>query len=155
MDNLPSDLRFDGEAFVIAGWKGGNRNEFDFGWANFLDFDAPEAGDRLEEAAYSRNEEIRQRFGVEISYDGCWNWNDTFEGRMEVIRICRLSGQSRYDRITYDPFGYEALIIDELVANVADMPYINLSKNYYNLGEYLEKDAGRMGCLRFYPHRYT
>ena len=132
--DLPADLRFDGEEFTIATWNGGNyMDHYDYGWCNFLDCDEPEAGMLLQEAAYNRNEEIRNTLGVEItSVEDIWNWNGTSEGLMAVIGICSLGGQSTFDLIMYEQYGYESLIIDELLMDVAAMPYIDLEKGYYN-----------------------
>ena len=129
---LPDDLTFTGEEFSIATWNGGNANDQD-GWANYLDFDEPDAGNLLQEAAYTRNEWIRDRLGVEITVvEDLWNWNGTSEGLMAVIGICSLSGKSTIDLIIYQQYGYEALIIDELIADVAAMPHIDLDKAWYN-----------------------
>jgi hypothetical protein len=107
-------------------------DHYDFGWCNFLDCDEPEAGMLLQEAAYNRNEEIRSLLGVEITSEEVWQWNGTSEGLMAVIGICSLGGQSNFDLVMYEQYGYEALIIDELLMDVAAMPYIDLEKGYYN-----------------------
>ena len=131
---LPEGLRFEGEEFNIATWNGGNyMDHYDYGWCNFLDCDDPEPGMLLQEAAYSRNEEIRNLLGVEITAtEDIWNWNATSEGIMAIIDICSLSGTSSFDLIMYEQYGYEFLIIDELLMDVAAMPYIDLDKGYYN-----------------------
>ncbi len=54
-DDLPTNLRFDGEVFTFATYDGGN---IGWGWACFFDVDEPEAGNILEEASYARNQEV-------------------------------------------------------------------------------------------------
>ncbi len=128
--DLPADLRFDGEEFNIATYEGGNIGQ---GWACFFDVDEPEAGNILEEAAYTRNQEVENRLGVTINCHELWQWDGTSHGLMFAIEQCGLSGKDNYQTFFMESFiTYEPFIIDELVADVAAMPYIDLDKPYYN-----------------------
>ena len=95
LDDATLKALYDGGEFVVAGWNG-----FNFGCV--LDYDEPEAGNILQEAAYARNEEIRQRFGVEVSaLEDLWNWNATSEGIMKIIELCSLADNVSIDMILY------------------------------------------------------
>ncbi len=129
-DDLPADLKFEGEEFLIGTYHGGNISQ---GWACYFDCDEPEAGNILEEAAYDRNEEIRNRLGVEISVTEDWLWDGTGNGIVYVMGTLSVAGQGLYDNVFMESFhSYDAFIIDELVKDVAAMPYIDLDKGYYN-----------------------
>jgi hypothetical protein len=131
--DLPDELDFDGEYFLIATWNGGNyMDHYDFGWCNFLDCDEPEAGMLLQEAAYQRNLELKNELNVEIAVEERWNWASGGGGIGTVVGLCSLAGTNTFDLIMFEEYGYEALIIDELLKDVAAMPYIDLDKGYYN-----------------------
>ncbi len=129
-DDLPTDLRFDGEEFIFGTYQGGNVG---YGWSSFFDCDEPEAGNLLEEATYTRNEELRDRLGVEITCYEDWLWDGTGHGIVYVMGQLSLAGNCHYDAFQCESFNtYEGFIIDELIADVAALPYIDLSKGYYN-----------------------
>jgi len=129
-DDLPADLRFEGEEFTFATYEGGNIGE---GWACFFDVDEPEAGNILEEAAYNRNVEVEERLGVTINCEMPWLWDGTGNGIVFVHGTCGLAGKDIYQTFFLESFhSYEVFIIDELIEDIAAMPYIDLDKPYYN-----------------------
>ncbi len=125
--DLPADLKFTGEELILATYEGGNIGQ---GWANFLDVDEPEAGNLIEEAAYARNLEVEQLLGITITCNSDWIWQS---GLQMALDVCSQSGNSIYDVMFLESiFSYETLIIDELIADIAQMPYMDLDKSYYN-----------------------
>ncbi len=129
-DDLPADLRFNGEKFTIATYEGGNVGK---GWACFFDVDEPEEGNALQKAAYDRNKEVEERLGVTISCEEPWVWDGTGEGLMYVYQACSLVNKELYQSYFMESLNsYEVLIADEMILNVAEMPYMDLNKPYYN-----------------------
>ncbi|MBQ4064632.1 MAG: hypothetical protein IJD10_00880 [Clostridia bacterium] len=129
-DDLPADLKFDGKEFVIATYEGGNIGQ---GWACFFDCDEPEAGNILEEASYNRNVEVESRLDATITCEELWPWDGTSNGLVFAYTACGLAGKDTYQMFFMESFvGYEAFIIDELLTDVASLPYMDLNKEYYN-----------------------
>ncbi len=126
--SLPADLKFAGEELILATYSGGNVGH---GWANYLDIDAPEAGNSIQEAAYNRNQEVERMLGITITCNSSdWVW---LNGLTIALDVCTRSGNSIYDIMYLESiFSYEQLIIDELLMDVAKMPYVDLNKSYYN-----------------------
>jgi len=125
--DLPADLRFDGKEFFIGCERDGNVSQY---WANYFDVDEPEPANMVQEAAYSRNLEIEEQLGITITAMTDWSWG---EGLNKALDVCSRAGKALYDMMALEPiFSYEALIIDELVMDVTAMPYMDLSKSYYN-----------------------
>jgi hypothetical protein len=125
--DLPADLKFDGKELIIGTYEGGNIGQ---GWANFFDVDEPEPGNLIEEAAYNRNLEVEQLLGITITCKSDWIWQS---GLGVALDATTQSGVCVYDVMFLESiYSYESLIIDELIKDIAQMPYMDLSKPYYN-----------------------
>jgi len=129
-DALPADLKFGGKEFLIETYEDGNIGQ---GWTCYFDVDEPEAGNILEEAAYNRNVEVETRLDVEITCQENWKWDGTGNGQVYVYTSCGLAGKNLTHMYFMESFvSYEAFIIDELLTDVAALPYVDLNKEYYN-----------------------
>jgi hypothetical protein len=125
--DLPSGLRFDGETLILATYEGGNVGP---NWSGYLDVDEPTPGNLIEEAAYARNEEVENLLGITVTCQSDWMW---LNGLTVALDVCTRSGTSIYDVMFLESiFSYESLIIDELIKDVETIPYMDLSKSYYN-----------------------
>ena len=128
--DLPSDLKFEGMEFVIGTYAGGNISD---DWAFYLDCDEPEAGNLLEEAVYTRNAQIYDILGVEVTCQEDWQWTGVKDGLNVAMSVCAISGKETYHSMFIESYiTYDSLIIDELLYDVATLPYVDLSKSYYN-----------------------
>ncbi len=144
-DDLPADLRFDGEEFMFCTYEGGNVGQ---GWACFFDVDEPEGGNILEEASYNRNVEVEERLGVKVSCTELWPWDGTSNGLVKVVSLCSMAGKNQYDTFFIEDRQYEVFVIDELVMDVRSMPHMDLSKPYYAQEAHEAYDIG--GHLYFF-----
>jgi ABC-type glycerol-3-phosphate transport system substrate-binding protein len=125
--DLPADLKFDGKELILGTYVDGNISQ---GWAHFLDVDEPWSGNLVEEAAYARNFEVEQLLGITITCIEDWGWQ---QGLNIALEVCTQAGVARYDVMFLESiFSYESLIIDELLVDVERMPYMDLTKDYYN-----------------------
>jgi len=128
--DLPADLKFEGMEFILGTYTGGNISD---DWAFYLDCDEPEAGNLLEEAIFSRNSQIFEILGVEVTCKEDWNWTGASEGLNVAMSVCSIAGKEMYHGMFLEsPITYDSLIIDELVYDIPTLPYVNLSKSYYN-----------------------
>ena len=74
-DDLPEDLKFDGEEITLLVWDDVEHEEFEVAYENL-------SGDIVEQSLYDRNSKVEERLGVTLSFiridgnsDNTKNWN--------------------------------------------------------------------------------
>ncbi|MBE6612089.1 MAG: hypothetical protein E7632_06320 [Ruminococcaceae bacterium] len=127
IDDLPSDLRFDGKTFDILCYLGGNlaettgRNYFN------LVVDT-ENGDVMNDAGYRVTREVEDRLGVDLV---CAE-STTEVNVVQTVTEAYLADDCEYEMIM--PFTLDnmtPLLSQNMLYNIADLKYIDLDKDYY------------------------
>lgn len=127
LDDLPDDLRFDGETFDIFTYQGGNlaattgRNYYNLAVHE-------ENGDVLNDAGYRTTREVEDRFGITLT---CSESNDTAIA-IPTLKKLLLAGDSTYELAM--PFTLEnfmPLLSENLLYDVSSLKYVDLSREYY------------------------
>ena len=120
-DNVPTDLRFDGEEVVFF-----VRDSGDF--ATEMDVEKT-INDTVTDAIFYRNATVEDRLGVEINQIAqTWeslSWNGT-------LRNSVLTKSGDYDAAAIYASQSSALALEGIYYNVLDLPHIDLSKPWWN-----------------------
>ncbi|MBO5306098.1 MAG: hypothetical protein J6B12_04980 [Clostridia bacterium] len=118
-DNVPTDLRFDGEEMVFFVRDGDFANEMDV---------EKTINDTLTDAVFYRNSTVEERLGVEIrQIEQTWGntWNPT-------LRNAVLTKSGDYDAAAIYASQSSALATEGIYYNVLDLPYMEFSKPWWN-----------------------
>ena len=127
LDELPADLRYDGETFDIFTYMGGNlaattgRNYYNLAVHE-------ENGDVLNDAGYRTTREVEDRFGNTLT---CTESKDT-GAAVQDLRKLLMAGDSTYELAM--PFTLEnfmPLLSESLLYDIADLKYVDLTREYY------------------------
>lgn len=120
-DNVPTDLRFDGEEVVFF-----VRDSGDF--ATEMDVEKT-INDTVTDAIFYRNATVEDRLGVEINQIAqTWessSWNGT-------LRNSVLTKSGDYDAAAIYASQSSALATEGIYYNVLDLPHMDLSKPWWN-----------------------
>ena len=132
-DDLP-ELDFDGKTFRMLSYRGANTFEGN-GWVLYLDIDEPTEGELLEQAAFERNADLKDRFKVEFELEAdVFNWNNEHEDIAYFRNVIGASGDDMYDIAILQSSGVETLLIEEYLYDLNDLSYIDWDKPYYVQG---------------------
>ncbi|MBQ8509456.1 MAG: hypothetical protein IJ493_06050 [Clostridia bacterium] len=127
-DDLPDDLRFDGETFDIFGYKGSNLYETLGKNYYYLAVDE-ENGDVVNDAAYKRTKEVEERFGINVvMYESDDEYGTSYNVQQAVLADDKL-----YDLVF--PFVTEdltGLLTENIMYDINQLEYVDLTKDYYN-----------------------
>ena len=116
---LPDDIRYDGYEFRVL-----TKGLTNVHWKSF-DIAATEInGEPLNDAVYSRNLSISEKYGVTV-VDIPGNYND-LQGQ---ARKAIAAGDDMYDMLCFQP---TSLIADGYLVNLFEIPYLNLEQPYYD-----------------------
>lgn len=122
-DSLPDDLDYEGYVFTVLTFKGGNTGE----WAQYIDIDT-QNGDILNDAAFNRNIQVEDRLNVQIKVTESGNTDNCSAQFGKTV----LSGDSSFDIGTFfGPENISSLVLENMVYNWLDMPYVDLEADYY------------------------
>ncbi|MBO4413111.1 MAG: hypothetical protein J5830_00235 [Clostridia bacterium] len=126
---LSDKSKFEGKEFLIATYLDGNVSN---GWACYFDVDEPEEGDKMQEGSHRRNLEIEETFGVKITCDELWHWWGGKEGYFYLVNLME-AGDSIYNLFFLESYiPHSDLVIEGLLYDMGQLPYIDLSADYYN-----------------------
>ena len=129
--NVEVSDKYEGKEFKIATYLDGNLSN---GWACYFDIDEPEEGDKMQAASQTRNLEIESKFKVTITCDELWHWWGGKEGYFYMSQL-NQNGDMIYDLFFLESYiASSDLIIDELLYDMSQLPYVNLEADYYNHG---------------------
>lgn len=124
-DDIPDDLRFDGETVTIF-----TRDDTE-AWLYEMDVDTI-MNDTLYDAIYYRNMTVEEQLGVTIttihqkgSNNNASAWNDTY-------RIAVNNKTGDFDAAAMYMSQGSVLAVEGLFYNVVDFPYISLDKPWWN-----------------------
>ncbi len=130
-DALPAELDFGGKEFRVATYNGGNLTNAD-GWFNYIDVEETN-GDILNDAAYERNAEVEERLNVNIACYEIAEWGQVLNTMQKSV----TAGDDAYDiAIEASHASYLNLISSNMLYDVNDLQYMDLSKPYYTKSSY-------------------
>lgn len=122
-DDLPADLKFEGETFTILA-----RNQKGF---NYEFYSAEQTGDIVGDAVYARNRRIEDRLGVTIELlerAGGWGDRDQYSA---FITNAAMTNSNEFDVVaTYAYFATTAALL-ECYYNLYDLPNVNFEKPWW------------------------
>ncbi len=122
-DSLPDDLDYGGYEFTVLTFKGGNTAE----WPQYIDIDT-QNGDLLNDAAFNRNVTVEDRLNIQIKVMESNNTNDCSVMFGKIV----LSGDNSFDIGTFfGPENISSLVLENMVYNWLNMPYVDLEADYY------------------------
>lgn len=94
------------------------------------EFRTEDTGDVIDEAVYSRNLKIEERFSCALDYvsiNGIWSYVEQYRS---AIRSSVMSGDS-YDIVTGQSNIVQPLNFEGMFSNMLDAPYIDFSRPYW------------------------
>jgi len=121
-DGLP-EKDFGGETFTLLA-----REEFGY------EFDAEQTGDVVDDAVYKRNQQISERFNVNMEYvlqPGIWAHKDTFRA---TITSAVMAGDDTYDIVTGQSNIILPLAVQGIFTDMNDAEHIDFDKVYWKEG---------------------
>lgn len=110
--NIPADLRFDGEDFVV-GMQSGTQYEF------YIEEDSDDA---ISSALYKRNQTVENRFGITIKPQYSAEGTDLYTHTNELIRNI-MSGEKAYDLISAKVVASGGLVLNNCLYDWTEMKY--------------------------------
>lgn len=110
--NIPVDLRFDGEDFVV-GMQSGTQYEF------YIEEDSDDA---ISSALYKRNQTVENRFGITIKPQYSAEGTDLYTHTNELIRNI-MSGEKAYDLISAKVVASGGLVLNNCLYDWTEMKY--------------------------------
>lgn len=118
-DNVPKDLRFDGESltFTTVSW---------YDYEIFVEEPEQEA---TSQAVYNRNLAMEERFGVTI--DSIPIANDTHAEHPQYIREIIMAGDQTFDIAATFVYTAGSLILEDLFLDWTTVPYVDLDQPYW------------------------
>lgn len=114
---IPDDVKFDGETFIIAMYENASVN-------NHMVVDE-ENGDTQNDAMYKRQRMTEERFGITLE-------EAVFEDNASSFRTPILAGDREYDIANIRCTDALSFWQEELIIPTSQLPYINLEKTYWN-----------------------
>jgi hypothetical protein len=120
-DSLPDDLDFGGETLTALVWAGAVSD-----WVQ-----EEETGDILRDEVYTRNTFIEERLKIKINYIS-EGWN--FDAVRKKLVADIAAGDTSYDIISGWAAVHAQIIPDGLLMNLHDVPYLNLTEQWWNQG---------------------
>lgn len=123
LDDLPKDLRFDGQSFKI-----------------FLAHPVPnyvmeeETGDVVDDAVYARNRAVEDRFGIDLIIDKCAYGSSGTDQSQATAQVSSniLAGDTTNDiYIHVQHTGMPGLIAQGMFRNWKEFPYFDFNKDYW------------------------
>ena len=137
-DDLPADLRYDGETINTFGWSGPAAIEF---------FAEEMNGELVNDAIYQRNLTVEDRLGVELEYilqPGAYNDRNTWSN---AVVSSVQAGDGAYDIAAGYSMAGATLAFKGVSINLNDLPYLNFDKPWWP--DSLQKEATCGGKLYF------
>jgi len=123
-DSLPDNLNFGGQTLniLIRGDAGDAMYEF---------YVEEENGDIINDAVYSRNRTIEERLNIEMNVLLSPGWQN-YAQTLTMIRSSILAEDHAYDVIAGWSTKIALLAVEGFFANIYNIPYIELSKPWWN-----------------------
>ncbi|MBQ7301414.1 MAG: extracellular solute-binding protein [Clostridia bacterium] len=136
-DNLPAGLDFGGREFRVATYDGGNLTDPN-GWYNYIEISETN-GDILNDAAYLRNTEVEERFNVTIK---CYEVA-SYSKVVDAVQKSVTAGDDDYDLVVESSeASFLNLISSNMLYDVNNLKYIDLSQSYYTKNSYKTYEIG-------------
>ena len=127
LDDLPADLRFDGQTFDIFTYQGGNLAETT--GRNYFNLAVHEEnGDVLNDAGYRVTTEVEDRFGITLT---CTESGDSGAAVSELRKLL-MAGDSTYEfAMPFTLENFMPLLSENLLYDISSLNYIDLTREYY------------------------
>ena len=122
-NDLPDDLRFDGETINI--WYFTKNSDVS---ESFIDMAGEQSGDIVEDAIYNRNLKTEERLGVKL------NFVDNGVGSSDTgteIRKLIMAGSTDYDFYNVVQWNTAKYVTEGLFMNMMNAPYIDIEKPWW------------------------
>lgn len=125
-DNLPSDLKYDGEEVTILYWSDAEKLEFvPEGNAEF------DLSDAMQRSLYTRNEAIEQRLGVKLKFTGAAGNANNVTPFVSKVQSDISGSFPEYDIVATYSRTAGSLAVRGCYVDLSDSKYIDLTKPYY------------------------
>ncbi len=119
---LPDDLNFNDAKCRMLVWDSSD-NEFEC---------EESVGDTIYDSVHDRNMNVEVRLGVELDFtifDGGWNKDADY---VNAVKIAATSQEDNYDLLAGYPMNISACIVQGLLGDINELPYVSLDSTWYN-----------------------
>ena len=124
-DDVPTDLRFDGETMVFF-----VRDQTEM-YKNEMDVEKT-TNNTLNDAVYYRNAAVEERLGLTIEQIGQAGGNGSYSSWNSTLRNAVLTKSGDYDSAAIHGSQGSALAVEGLFYNILNLPHINFEKPWWN-----------------------
>lgn len=90
-----------------------------------------QTGDIIEDAVFTRNQAIEERFNVKLVYDFVDGYTAGKETVQQRLYNAVMAGDATYDLFAGDSYYIAGQIMDGIFANLAEMEYLDFSRPYW------------------------
>lgn len=127
LDNLPTDLRFEGETFDIYTYFGGNLAETN--GRNYYNLAVHEEnGDVLNDAGYRTTREVEDRFGITLTCTETSAMGNIIPDLKKLL----MAGDSTFElAMPFTLDNFMPLLSENLLYDISDLKYVDLTREYY------------------------
>ena len=130
LDYLPT-TRYDGTEIHILEWSANGQEEVGRGWIPWEEIDVDEGdGDPINNAIYDRNGYVEELYGVEITKE--YLSVDGSPAYATAFRSNESSGDQAYQMITMRTVGIAGFAMENLMANMYDMPNLHTDMPWWS-----------------------
>lgn len=122
-DDLPEDLKFDGEKVTILYWEDVQKPEF---------FIEDLTGDKVEDAIYYRNDNVQNRLDVELEFIGVKGNSTNVNTFIDKAKKSIEAGTKDYDIYAAYSRTAATCAINGFSENLLDLRYLNFDKPWWS-----------------------
>jgi len=122
LDDLPADLKFDGETVGLLIWEDVEMPEFDIEDMN---------GDIVNDAIFSRNQTVENRLGVKLEWHGTKGNNGNSENFLKVAQNSFNAGDGAYDIYAAYSRTSGLVALNGLCYNLNNVSHLNFEKPWW------------------------
>ncbi len=120
--NIPEDAKFNGEKVRLLVWDSGDK-EF---------YCETTSGDTISNSIYERNLDVEIMLEAELDFteiDGGYNKDADF---VNAVKTAASSNDDNYDLLAGYPMNISACILQGLLGDINELPYVELDRTWYN-----------------------
>ena len=122
-DELPADLKFDGETCTVFCWESWDPSEF---------FVAEDSGDIVDAAVYARNLAVEERLGIKLVWDQQPRQESAYGSALkDALAQQNAAADNTYDAVACYGMRVASCAIGGQLINLRETQYIDFDKPWY------------------------